>query len=200
MLATPSGPLIVSSPAITCEHFKTKGQLLESGQVFPDRFHTRHRKQVLRYTRRHPLLLHKILPQVSRSNEESEETIATFVAHQYPMVIWHSVALSFNECLVSLMTSKCDRLSPWIKEKGPVLHLPQPRCEQSGHYTAVFLSSPLLDLGARLNYPTTSTRVLTAALAGVSFPDALTSPDGKLVSVASHQRKQLTSSTSVPFH
>lgn len=41
-------------------------------------------------------------------SQESEETIPTFVAHQYLMVIWRIVALSFNEWLVSLVTFKCD--------------------------------------------------------------------------------------------
>lgn len=109
------------------------------------------------------------------------------------MVIWYTVALSFSECLVSLMTSKCDSFVLGLK--GKVLSFACRNPTMSKVAIIPLYSSPLLDLWARLNYPTTLTRLLTAVLAGVSFPDALTSPDGKLVSATSHQLKQLTSST-----
>lgn len=86
---------------------------------------------------------------------------------------------------------------PRIKQKSSVLHnnstgskmtiIPQP-------------SSPPLEPRVRLNYPTTFASLLTAVLAGLSFPDMLTPPDGILISAPTHQLKQLTSSPKVPFH
>uniref|UniRef100_A0A4W6E411 Uncharacterized protein n=1 Tax=Lates calcarifer TaxID=8187 RepID=A0A4W6E411_LATCA len=45
----------------------------------------------------------------------------------------HTCVLSFNECLVSLMTSKCDSLVLGLKRKVLCLRLPESHCEQSGH-------------------------------------------------------------------
>lgn len=100
----------------------------------------------------------------------------------------------------SLIVSKCDIFRPWIKEKICVFcfsgHSP------AGRKVPITLPpcSPLLGLLALLNYLTILTRLLTAALAGVSIPDTLTSPDRKLAAAAaSHQLIQPTSSTNMPF-
>lgn len=84
------------------------------------------------------------------------------------MVIWHSVALSFNECLVSLITSKCDSWVLGLKRKVPRFTCHNPAVSKVAITPPH--PSPPLDLRARLNYPTASPRPLTAALAGVSFP------------------------------
>lgn len=119
------------------------------------------------------------------------------------MAIWHIVSLSFNECLVSLMTSKCVSLVLGLKRN--VLCFTSHSPTASNVAIKLLYASPLPHLGARLNYPTTFAHLLTAALAGVSFPDVHSlslshSPDGKLVSAASHQLKRLTPSTTVPFY
>lgn len=118
------------------------------------------------------------------------------VACRCMIVIWHIVSLSFNECLFSLMTSKCDSLVLGLTRKALSFTCHNPAVSKVA--IIPLHSSPLLHLS--LNYPTTFTRLLTAVLAGVSFPDALTSPDGKLVSADSHQLKQLTSFTNMPFY
>lgn len=210
MLAVPSVALIVSQPKIICARLSELctdlflmskdlefcQSLIHMSVQMISTFTTNEHTRIKRAADR-SCSLRKRIPTASCSDQilKSQSLHLLDISTR---VIWHTVSLSFNECLVSLMTFKCDSLVLGLKRK--VLWFTC--CNPTVSRVAIILlySSPLLGLWAQLNYPTTHTCLLTAVLAGVSFPDVLTSLDWKLVSAPSHQQKQLTSSTSMPFH
>lgn len=212
MLAVPSVPLIACQPKITPQTSKdsvskSRGIYLE----FCQSFHT----SLFRLTSVRCTLnvrrarwgaggssdrrcVRSVKTSLKVGSNQSLGTQSLHLLHISTWVIWHIVSQSFNECLVSLMTSKRDSLVLGLKRKVLCIARLNPTVSKVAIMPPY--SPPLLDLQARLNYPTTFTRRLTAVLAGVSFPDVLTSPDGKLVGAASHQLQHLTSSTNMAFH
>ena len=109
--------------------------------------------------------------------------------------LWWSISemvhwpMSFCECCISLMTSKCPR----IKARSPGFPLPQPHFEQSGHYSDELLST---------------VRSLSVAHLSHCFDMLADSGDGRCVlSRHAHlswweisQRRQVTSSPNTAFH